>query len=110
MNFSRNILQLCIAASLALTLGGCSSLVSKTNTLSDDKIRSQTSAALGLQPDELTIVSRRTEGTSTYVNLKTSDGKEFTCMISGGNILTLGIASSPVCGKKGEPLRGFLGM
>lgn len=110
MNFSRNIFQLCITASLALTLGGCSSLASKTNTLTDDKIKSQTSAALGLQPEELTIVSRRTEGTNTYVNLKSFKGKEFTCMINGGNILTLGMTNPPICGKKGEPLRGFPGM
>ncbi len=110
MNFSHNMLQLCIAASLALTVGGCSSLASKTNTLTDDKIKSQTSAALGLQPDELTIVSRRTEGTNTYVNLKASSGNEFTCMINGGNMLTLGMTNPPVCEKKREPLRGFPGI
>lgn len=110
MNLARNTLSLCFATTFALSLSGCSTLASKTNTLTDEKIKSQTSGALGYEPDQLTIVSRRTEGTNTYVNLKANNGREFTCIINGGNILTLGMTNPPICGKKGEPLKGFPGM
>lgn len=55
-------------------------------------------------PGDLSIVTRRTEGTNTYVNLKASDGKEFTCIINGGNLLTMGMTNAPRCNKRGEPI------
>jgi len=58
-----------------VALTGCSAIAAKTNVLDDDKIKSQSAGALGYEPSQLTLVSRRTEGTNTYANLKTSDGK-----------------------------------
>ena len=83
---------------------GCASIAGKTNTLTDDKIKSETSGVLGYSPDDLKITSRRTEGTNTYVGLKTKDGKEFNCIINGGNFLTLGMINPPMCAKKGQPI------
>jgi hypothetical protein len=91
-------------SAITLTFTGCASIASGTNTLTDEKIKSQTSGALGYSPDDILIVSRRTEGTNTYTNLKAKDGKEFTCIINGGNLLTMGMVNPPMCSKKGEPI------
>lgn len=98
---SRNITILCTTL---LTLSGCASIASGTNTLTDEKIKSETSGALGYSPADLTITNRRTEGTNTYVNLQAKDKKEFTCIINGGNLLTFGMTNPPMCTKKGEPI------
>src|ERR1700752_4358307 len=90
--------------SLCTVLAGCASIAQSTNSLSDDQIKSQTGGTLGYAPGDLTIVSRRTEGTNTYVALKASDGREFNCVINGGNLLTMGIVNPPMCSKKGEPI------
>lgn len=97
----RKLASLCV---ISLALNGCASIAGSTNTLTDDKIKSQTSGVLGYSPDDLTITSRRTEGTNTYVNLQVKDKKEFTCVINGGNLLTFGMTNPPICSKKGEPM------
>lgn len=94
-----------IAILAAAMLTGCASLATGTNMLSDERIKSESSGALGYSPDELNIVSRRTEGVNTYVNLKAKDGKEFTCIINGGNLLSMGLTNPPMCNKKGEPVK-----
>ncbi|WP_434513684.1 hypothetical protein AB6Q56_13750 [Dechloromonas sp. ARDL1] len=90
---------------LILMAGACANIAEKTNTLSDEKIKSQTGGTLGYAPDALTIVSRRTEGTNTYVELRANDKKVFNCVINGGNALSFGMTNPPSCAKKGEPLR-----
>ena len=90
---------------LILIASGCNAIATKTNVLSDEKIKSQTSGALGYTPSQMTITNRRTEGVNTYVNLKASDGKEFTCIINGGNLLSMGMTNPPMCNKKGEPIK-----
>ncbi len=98
----------CAFASTALILlmGGCSTIAGKSNTLTDERIKSESAGALGYDPAQLTIASRRTEGTNTYVNLTAVDGKQFSCIINGGNILTFGMINPPRCSKKGEPING----
>lgn len=90
--------------SICIALAGCASIAQSTNSLTDDQIKSQTGGALGYAPGDLTIVSRRTEGTNTYVALKASDSKEFNCIINGGNLLSMGVVNPPMCAKKGEPI------
>lgn len=85
-------------------ISGCSTFASSTNLLTDEKIKADTSGALGYQPSDLTITSRRTEGVNTYVNLLASNKKEYTCIINGGNLLTLGLTNPPQCAKKGDPI------
>lgn len=91
--------------SVAISVAACASLAESTNTLSDEKILSQTAGALGYAPKDLTITSRRTEGTNTYVDLKTKDKKEFVCVLNGGNLLTFGMTNPPSCNRKGEPIK-----
>lgn len=98
----KKILAVCALAAIAT---GCGTIAEKTNMLSDQKIKSETAGVLGHTPDDLTIVSRRTEGTNTYVALKNKQGKEFNCIINGGNILSAGLVNPPTCAKKGEPLK-----
>lgn len=89
---------------LSAGLAGCTSLASSTNSLTDERITSESAGALGYDPAELTLVTRRTEGTNTFANLKAADGKEFTCIINGGNMLSFGMTNPPACGRKGEPI------
>lgn len=93
------------ALGASLLVSGCASMAGGTNMLSDDRIRSESAGALGYDPAALTLVSRRTEGTNTYVALKATDGKEFNCIINGGNILTMGMINPPMCSAKGQPIR-----
>jgi hypothetical protein len=102
----RKIALVCAAS---LFFSGCASIAGSTSKmLSDDRIKSETSGALGYAPNDLTLVSRRTEGVNTYVSLKAKDGKEFTCIINGGNWLSMGLTNPPMCSKKGEPIRSTL--
>ncbi len=81
-------------------LAGCASTM-----LSNERIASETAGALGVSPDELTIQNRRTEMTNTNYIAKTKTGKEYTCIINGGNALTFGMVNPPMCSKKGETLK-----
>ena len=92
-------------ATVLISVAGCSTIASKTNMLSDDKIKSEAGGALGITPSQLTIVNRRTEGVNTYVQLKANTGREFNCIINGGNLLTMGMVTPPMCSKKGEPIK-----
>lgn len=104
MHQSKLLFQLIVATVSLAILSGCSTVLEKTNMLSDEKLISQTSGALGYSPNQLTLVGRRTEGNNTYAELKAGDGKEFNCIINGGNMLTMGIVNPPMCAKKGEPI------
>lgn len=84
---------------------GCAVVAEKTNMLSDEKIVAQSANALGFATGDLTLVSRTVDGTNTYVNLKYKNKQEYTCIINGGNILTMGMTNPPSCGKKGEPIK-----
>lgn len=92
------------AAVLSLAATGCATFAGGTNMLSDERIVSESAGALGYPPSELTLVSRRTEGTNTYAALKGKDGKEFNCIINGGNFLSMGMTNPPMCGRKGESI------
>ena len=96
---------LCAATFL---FSGCASIAGSSHTmLSDERIKSESSAALGYAPEDLTLVSRRVEGLNTYAALKAKDGKEFNCMINGGNWLSMGMTNPPVCSRKGEPIKAM---
>ena len=85
-----------LAVACVATLG-CSSIASRTNSLSDERILSETGGVLGLSPSDLTLVERRTEGTNTFVTLKARNGKTYACTVNGGNLLSFGITNPPVC-------------
>ena len=94
--------------SATLLFSGCASIAGSSHTmLTDDRIRSESSAALGYSPEDLTLVSRRVEGLNTYASLKARDGKEFTCMINGGNWLSMGLTNPSMCSRKGEPIKAM---
>ena len=88
----------------AIVMTGCGTVAQNTNSLSNDRILSDTSGVLGYKPTDLTITDRRTEGTNTYVNLIATNKKEYTCVINGGNLLTFGMTNPPMCAKKGDPI------
>ena len=90
----------------SMLFSGCASIAgSSTKMLSDDRIKSESSGALGYAPEDLTLLSRRTEGLNTYASLKSRDGKEFNCIINGGNWLSMGLTNPPMCNAKGQPIK-----
>ena len=86
-----------IGALLVASLTGCAAVATKTNTLSDERILSETGGVQGLSPSELTLVERRTEGVNTYVTLKTNSGKTYAGTVNGGNLFSFGMTNPPVC-------------
>lgn len=80
-----------------LFVAGCSAIATKTNTLSDADILSNTAGVLGLSPSDLVLVNRRTEGVNTYVTIKAKNGKAYACTVNGGNLLSFGMTNPPVC-------------
>ena len=99
------VLRTIAVVAIPFWLSGCTELMAKTNMLSDERVLNETSARLGYQPHELTIVNKRVYGGNTYVDLKATDGKEFNCRIVGGNLFSMGVSTPPICSKKGETTR-----
>ena len=93
--------NLALALAIAMPFSGCASIESSSkDMLTDERIKAETSAALGYRPQELAIDSRRVQGLNTYVALTAKDGKQFNCMINGGNWLSMGLTNAPVCSRK----------
>lgn len=88
---------LMLFSSFAALLTGCSTVAEKTNFISDDDIKSKVAGTLGYSVNDITLTSRRTEGTNTYAMVKTNDRKKFSCTLNGGNLLTMGIVNPPSC-------------
>lgn len=93
---------LALGASLIclLPLVACSSLAEKSNMLSDERVIAESAGALGLAPAELSLQSRHTSGTNTYAVLRSRAGKEYSCTINGGNLLSFGMSNPPSCQRK----------
>lgn len=95
MQIGTPIRQVC-SLGLAAMLAGCASMYGGAN-LSDDTLKSEISASLGMSPGDLTIVSRRSEGVNTYINVKTKSGKDMVCRLMGGGVMTMGFKTAPAC-------------
>jgi hypothetical protein len=80
----------------ALTLAGCADAI-----LSNDRIRDNTAGILGVSPNQLTILDRRSEMVNTYYIARTSSGDEYACTINGGTVLSAGLVNPPMCTKRG---------
>jgi hypothetical protein len=78
-------------------LGACGSIAGSTNMLSDERIVAEAAGTLGKMPAELKLMSRQTSGTNTYAVLRSKDGKEHSCTINGGNLLSFGMVNPPSC-------------
>ena len=96
LNFEK-MRSLIISAALVTLFSGCAVVAEKTNFLNDDDVRRQSARALGLQPDEVKLVSRTTEGSNTYAVLQAKNGKKYACTLNGGNLLTAGGVNPPQC-------------
>lgn len=91
-------LSACLA--VATQMVACTTLAEKSNVLSDERLIAESAGALGLTPTELKLQSRSTSGTNTYVVLRGKDGKEYSCTINGGNLLSFGMVNPPTCQRK----------
>ena len=84
---------LAIALAALFVLSGCGSIASSTNSLSDDRLKSEAAGSIGLSPGELALLNRRTEGTNTFYAVKARDGKEYNCVLPmfwvGGLMMSL---------------------
>lgn len=95
-----NTLAMALAA--LVVLSGCGSIASSTNSLSDDRLKTEAAGSIGVSPGELALLNRRTEGTNTFFAVKSRDGKEYNCIINGGNLLSFGMTNPPSCKRKGS--------
>lgn len=93
----RSIFKLMAAATIASTIVGCSSIAASTNMLSDSDLLSKSAGGLGYSPSDLQILDKRVSGTDTYATLRARDGKEYTCIINGGNLLSFGMTNPAIC-------------
>ena len=84
----------CLAA---CALCACSTIAEKTNFLSDDDAKAKVAGPLGYPTSALTLLTRKTEGTNTYVTVRATDSKTFVCTINGGNALSMGLVNPPDC-------------
>ena len=98
----KNKYFLCVSFSVLFLLGGCA-----TTVLSNNRIIDETAGELKMLPDDITIENRRSEKINTYYSVKTKDGREFNCIINGGNILTFGILDPPRCTEIKEGEKNF---
>jgi UDP-N-acetylglucosamine enolpyruvyl transferase len=87
-------------ATYALVFVGVLGLSGCVSTLSDDRIREETSAALGVPAGEITISNVRQEMTNTFYTATTRSGAQYACILNGGNIMTLGMTNPAVCNRK----------
>lgn len=85
---------------LALSCMACTTLAEKSNFLSDERLIAESAGALGVAPGELKLQSRTTSGTNTYAVLRGKDGKEYSCTVNGGNLLSFGMVNPPTCQRK----------
>jgi len=84
----------------AVMVVGCSSVAAKTNILSESDLLSKSADALGYPVSELQILEQRVNGADTYVALMTRGGKYYSCVINGGNLLSLGMTNPAICRSK----------
>jgi hypothetical protein len=86
---------------LVIILVPISLLVSCTSTmLSNEKIISNTAGVLGVSEDNLTLVNRRSDTTTTYYGVRMQNGTNYICTMTGGGILAVGLTNPPTCNKK----------
>ncbi|MFC3148291.1 hypothetical protein [Piscinibacterium candidicorallinum] len=100
LDVSRRTLKQAAAVLLLLPVLGCGTVAEKTNLLSDERVVSESAGVLGVPAGELKLVSRTASGTNTYAVLRGKDGKEYSCTVNGGNLLTLGMVNPPICQRK----------
>lgn len=97
---ARRGLTLAACLALAAPMTACSTLAEKSNFLSDERLVAESAGALGLAPADLKLQSRSTSGTNTYAVLRGKDGKEYSCTVNGGNLLSFGMVNPPTCQRK----------
>ena len=84
-----------LLASLGV-ISGCASMVGGSN-VSDESLQSAVAGVFGDDPANVSIESRRSEGTNTYFIAKMKNGNRFACNFLGGGILTYGARTAPTC-------------
>lgn len=102
--FFKNIVAVFAGLLILGNVTGCSTLAEKTNMLSDQSATERSAAIIGVPALTLTLTSRSAEGSSTTFNFIATNKKEYTCLIVGGSLASLGSTSMPRCAKKGDPL------
>ncbi|MET3109109.1 hypothetical protein AAKU58_003958 [Oxalobacteraceae bacterium GrIS 1.18] len=103
-NFLKNILAVVAGFLILANMTGCSTFAEKTNMLSDQSATDRSAAIIGVPASTLTLTSRSPDGSATTFNFVATNKKEYTCVIVGGSLASLGSTSMPRCAKKGDPL------
>jgi len=82
-----------IFPALFLTLlSGCASMA-----VTDDGIKANTAATLGVSQNELTITNRNDSGIQTTYLAQTADGKAYSCYMTGTVAITGRQTSDAIC-------------
>ena len=91
------LLPCCAPLLAAAALTGCADQM-----LSNDRAVSSIAGQLGVQPADVTVVSRTNDGPTNTVFLVEARGQgRFVCTINGGNVLTFGMTNGAACHRPG---------
>lgn len=83
--------------SAALMGAGCASVA-----VSNDAIEKRTATALGLANNTFTISDRVDDGVRTDYTVKTSNGKQYACYVTGTVSVTGRVVSDAICIEKAK--------
>lgn len=87
--------RITVAAGLAglLFTSGCANQI-----ISDSSMQRTVAGAIGVAPEDVTIIDRHSEGlTNTVILAQTKSGHRYACSINGGGVLTLGMTNGTMC-------------
>ena len=96
-----------LAVTAVLGLGACEQVEDvMTSPLTDERLASQAGGVLGINPNNLTVIERRsTMGSATFFSVRASNGRKYNCVITGGGLLALGMVNAPDCAPDGQPIQ-----
>jgi hypothetical protein len=81
-----------------ISITSCSTLMG-SELHSDDSLRSDIALSLGMNPQDISIESRKNQGNDTYLTIETNKGEKMACSFYGGGIMGLGMKTQPTCNK-----------
>ena len=80
-----------------LSAAGCSSIASRTSTLSDERILSETGGVPGMSRRNSPSRNAAPKAPAPIVTLKARNGRTYACTVNGRNLLSFGMTNPPVC-------------
>ena len=85
---------------LAIALTGCASLHQQ-----DGRLLERTASVVNIPAARLHLDERVEQSHSTYYSVSATDGRAFSCVVSGNRGVAADVGSDPQCIAKGNPLK-----